>query len=195
MNFPIPPTDSLYKFVALLGAIILVVSIVGPYLLSRDMEAQIDQISLKDSTLNIAIDYTERRIENLKEIIHNSILRQNGQYKPDPNKLEIEYSPEEIKHLEEQIVELTKSSRMDAAEVELMAEKNHRLFSELKTIMLCAFGAALWGVVMMFYGFRNWYYRIQRYQDRLLEADALRILPGQPPTSSVDSDADVNAKV
>jgi hypothetical protein len=169
MNIPSIPTDNLYKFSALIGTIIVFLSLYVPYILSSELSKQISYLELKGKTLDAEIDYFSDKVQAVEKIIDNSIADQKGLRKHDPNKLELHYSENELKVFLSELIELKKSSAISRAEEKNLLSETKRLNSEYQLIQNISRSSIIFGLVLACFGYILWYFRIQIYQDRSLK--------------------------
>lgn len=154
--YPHPPTDSLYKFLSIFGCIIVVVSVYYPLHL-------LDIYKDKASTLRIEFNKAKVEQEKRKELIDEiEILRARGKYKDSVdlrNKLN--------NHLRESSI---RSYEMNSMLKDIERHGNNALYATIASIIFI-----LLGLIMAFLGFKKWYYKIQIYQDKILESQAKNI--------------------
>ena len=176
MTIPNFPIDNLYKFSALVGTIIIIGSLYIPYILRSEVDKQILLVNLKMKTSRLEIEYTNQKIDDIRRIIDNSIEIQKGEYKRDLNKLELSYSEKELKDLVNESTELSKKDMVGFAELDYYSSELDyysseldRLFTEAKLVTYLSFVSIAIGVFLSVFGYRRWYYKIQRYQDKALQ--------------------------
>lgn len=97
MNFPIPPTDNIYKFAALSGTIVLIMSVYLPILLVVELEERMLSLQLRTVETDADLVYFENKSNRLNSLIENSIERQKGERSDDVDKLSVFYSEDELK--------------------------------------------------------------------------------------------------
>ena len=169
MNIPSIPTDNLYKFLALSGTVIVLLSI---YMAETKINEVEDAILDESEMIKIlAVKYAalEKRTDEIKSIIENSILRQKGLYKKDLGKLELEYSSLELKELLKELEETHLLLQIDKAKIEsknLIIKKLHErsITISRRGIMIIALG-----LIMTNIGFIFWYIKVQKPLDMVLQ--------------------------
>jgi hypothetical protein len=169
MNIPSIPTDNLYKFSALIGTIIVFLSLYVPYILSSELSKQISYLELKVKTSEAESDYFGDKVRAVEKIIDNSIAAQKGIRKHDPNKLELNYSENELKVFLSELIELKKSRAISRAEEDNLLSETKRLNSEYDLIQNISRSFIIFGAILACFGYILWYFRIQIYQDRALK--------------------------
>lgn len=172
MNFPSLPTDNLYKFIALSGFVLGVLS--WGYLI-----IQIDGQEIAMVEINAAVDGIEAETESNAAGIE-SLARELG-----------------LSLTAEGIADNFKGDRADLLKLQLRAEaqalrlaavkerrQNVRLRSDLEAAKLRRTKRLLWPLIILgtvgfglsIFGFFLWYFRVQRYQDQVLKAEAKQAL-------------------
>ncbi len=153
MNVPLPPTDNLYKFLAIFGLVIVVMSFIFPHLLIFDLETQIIKLNGEAAVLEYDIQSYERN-----------------------SKLKISATDE--KQLRHRVAEVTGKKEIISG-----------LAKQIKDLL-----GMLWiwiglGIFLMIIGFQLWYFKVQKYQDRILKDDAeiRRSSRKRTTTSRIDS--------
>lgn len=169
-----PPTDSLYKFCAISGIVVILFSIYYPHTLIIDLSCKVNDVTQEIEVNMVNSAYLKSKIIQMKEILSNAKSQQRGDYVSDPNKLELAYSDSEIKDLLMKIEEMNRDIGIASATLEHNHEETGELLSEIKKIKWLSLTAGVLGCLLASYGFRRWYYRIQIYQDRMLATSSKR---------------------
>jgi len=145
VSLPSLPTDSLYKFVAVAGLALFGIGFILPILVKRDMS---------EHSWRITTESDERIRENTALLLQ--IIRSNPSLKGDVerNQLLIEQT---------ELVAQAENHRKKA-ETEKKQKSTDRNLGYLLTCRILGFVFAAPGFVL-------WYFRVQRYQDMLLQAD------------------------
>jgi hypothetical protein len=180
-----PPTDNLYKFIAVSGVVLIVAGLAYPpvffhqtgmeYLTqvrsSKELEVHEKFIKERLETLNLrqqqAIDEKTKLQKRLNEL--NSAARST-----EVDKLEgrIKEANREIESIADASHELKLNLALKQAQTESeeTVSLNNRRDSRL--IILVGWGAALFGLFFAGLGFRLWHKRLQKFQDQLVEKEA-----------------------
>lgn len=168
-DVPALPTDNLYKFVAIGGLLLVLVSNIVPFELQVRAE---DAASLVRAEIDAGLvkqRHLQRRGEQLEKLIDSSIADRQGTRKPDPSKLELHYTEDEIKALVEKHEDVVEQREEALA---MLAGRNRdvdRLEGRISSMKwLWAFGSGL-GALMASIGFRLWYQRLQRHVDSYVQ--------------------------
>lgn len=148
MNFPQIPTDNLYKFMALSGLAIALISFFLPMKQVRDIEMEIVEIQEQARLLNEKNDFLD--------IKKGIIERLKSAPAEEAEKIFIERQQLVL----ESVRILAKLERVKFLKDEI---KN------LKTIIGLLSGL---GVFLSVLGFILWYQKVQRYQDKVLKDNA-----------------------
>lgn len=164
LTVPTPPTDNLYKFMAFTGAILIVVSQVGPALALRQT---IDRIStFADETSKRVSEFADRQVSLNKEFAEAraKVKEWNDQARAD-DKFRSE-SLEYARRMADAPMEILKVK----AEI-LSKSVSPELRSHLAALQRC--GYAGWALAAT--GFCLWWWKIQRLQDRILVSESKKI--------------------
>ena len=84
-----PPTDSLYKFSAIVGIIILVLSVYAPFKILYNIKQETIELERRVSVAEIESEFLHRQIEESHEIIELSRTMMKKGYKPDLTKIDM----------------------------------------------------------------------------------------------------------
>jgi hypothetical protein len=188
-----PPTDNLYKFLALTGVVVAISAVVGPagmfYNLrvrESDFAAQTAAAKADDSVFRAAEQFEkERRADNAA---NSALFKQFMAEHPvdtlpadvrEPLKQESIRSSQELREINglgERIVE--KAAVADKAYGALEAKRSEIDFLKWTAIVTLGAGVLMLitGVAMAIVGFRLWYLRTQVHQDNILAAEAARVM-------------------
>lgn len=191
MIFPKLPTDNLYKFLALAGIAIFILS--NYFSLTRIVEVGGRIIDVEEARLIVKArqESLKSKSERLHKIIDNSIAEQSGHNRrEDLGKLDIHYSETEIKELVNQVYNLIDEQDMASAKLQtsLMRLVNLKNLSDKIRNMDIIFSAI--GGLMIYNGFSLWYRRVQKPLDELLQRE---LLIHKQTQSALKDNADENA--
>jgi len=168
MNFA-PPTDSLYKFSAIVGTILVVLSIFLPQKMGHDLRMEMLDSILKVAVLKVEIGHLKEGSNQLKEIIDHTVAMQQGRYKPDRSKVEMAYSQDEVKQLLKEITNSRRDIDIKMAEIENAGRRIEMLERELYFTWGWLVVGCFVGFFMARWGYVNWYRKIQVHQDRIIK--------------------------
>lgn len=199
MTLPIPPSDSLYKFCGIGGFFIVVLSVYVPFQMKSDLGFKLLEINLSFEELRIEseglVRASEHRVEELEnlEADPTELERLQGMINKDSGTEKKYLDPKEIrKQLNElqarQTVDIAKwEKRKDIlAQIESDVDKYSLIFSKMmnlsgKAKFLTAQRDVVnqysWftlgiGIMMMRFGFWNWYWKSQVHQDSIAQNQA-----------------------
>ena len=175
---PQPPTDNLYKFMAIAGLVLLATSVYFPLVLANRLE---DQLSQNDESMNVLyadLKYLQSKVEQESRIITNSILMQNGKYTKSTNQLELLYSDDELKKMAAENLDLLHQAQVSHARTKSNLLRESIIRAQLHRVMVVQWFFICSSLFLAISGFRLWYSRIQIYLDR-----DLRSLPSVPHSS------------
>jgi len=168
MNFA-PPTDSLYKFTAIIGSIIVILSFYVPVKALSSFNQQVIDRRLSSKIIKLELSELDSKIKRLENIRDDNIAKNKKGYKLDPSKLHIYYSNEEIKQMAEQIISDLGKISIKRAELDSIEEKIEYADKELRYVRILLILGSLLGYFLALYGYVNWYRKIQVYQDKMLK--------------------------
>lgn len=166
---PIPPTDNLYKFSAIVGTLILILAFYYPYLYNTIIREKQDATTLLLDKNLVNLKYLQGKLDNILEIQKNSIAEQQGKIKIDSKKLNIYYSQEEYKQLINEAFTLRKECALNSAESDLYVKQSNYLFVIGIVVAILGIIFIVIGFYLAIWGYENWYYKVQIYQDKEIE--------------------------
>lgn len=144
MDFPALPTDNLYKFIALAGLVVTLVSLTYPTGKIVELELGLIEAQSQRTKLEIEVSEIDRLAVNLQE----------------------EKSPtvQDVSGLRERLVQ-SKIKRVDLVKSVSVAEIQ---LQWVYRYSVAAIVGVLLGCYATFLGFRSWYANVQRPNDLLL---------------------------
>lgn len=188
MNIPELPTDNLYKFLAISGLVIAIVSAGGMMYVSFAIYLDDKyQGSLEDQA---RVDVERNILQETREIVHSKMLRYELQCNCRVDSSNLGYSiindslldqngvnkPEiELARLNQQlgrILEMDNDLRRREAVITFHKDEyilKFNLIEYMETLFLIFIGL---GIFIAVRGFRMWYQRSQKYQDFILKINA-----------------------
>jgi hypothetical protein len=170
MNIPIPPTDNLYKFAALSGTVIFILSIYLPMEYINKLDARTEAYKMKLFALTAEIKLNEARVSKLESIGKN----ENKITAKDKNKLNIVYTDSDIKELDRQIDELNMSITTKRLESNYYSTTLSEALERFKFDKIFIDAIAFSSIFIAFSGYYFWYHRIQKYQDIAIKEEAYK---------------------
>lgn len=177
MTTPIfPPVDNLYKFSALLGTIIIIVSFYYPFLYLNEYQSKIDNTTMLATKCIANADFTKREVDEFAQIVKTTVDLQQGKQKLSSDKVDITYTPSEVKEMMKEISVLRRDIDVSRAEVEQYYSQLDFLKSFKVPIFICMISSLIIGIYLSIWGYSNWYYKIQVYQDKALKKKDLEDL-------------------
>ena len=174
MNIPSLPVDSIYKFSAFAGLVIIIFCL---YTLNSLVETIHDktlkvQLDLKRVGVEIKFIQSHQKkinqvVESVKEGITSSDIVKKG-------KMPVEVTKDEYKKMVRELEQLFHDESIKAAELEVFGEELSRLERRMVSFVEIASGATTFGFALSLVGFIFWYIRIQRYQDQIIRNEATK---------------------
>ena len=169
MIFPNFPTDNLYKFLALVGTVIVILSIYFTETRVAEVGGTIIDVEEVLDISKARYEALKMKMDQLKEIIDNSIAEQTGKKKMVVSKLEVRYSETEIKALHRQVQDLIGEQGIEMVKVNTSMKRLEKLNERSKRIFNWNILFIAVGALMAYNGFILWYRRVQRPLDELLQ--------------------------
>ncbi|MBM4273084.1 MAG: hypothetical protein FJ134_01275 [Deltaproteobacteria bacterium] len=145
MQLPIPPTDNLYKFLALSGLVLVIFSIVFPLSRISDINLKLLEFEMQSDVLEVELKYLEQDTAEWVE-------------KENP-------TPEEQEMLRKRTLEL----RIKHTELKGRIRQINGLINEVKENWKILKVGGTVGMAFSFIGFGLWLFRIQLPSDLLLQ--------------------------
>jgi hypothetical protein len=164
-----PPTDSLYKFSAIIGTIVVVLSVYSMFKVNYTLSQEIIGQAQKVSVSMAEVKFLQRQQGIMQKIIDSHEASNKKGYKLDLTKVNLFYSNNEIKKLYMEIQGGIRNLAVEAAEINAI-EAKIVVLKRLRIIAtLSAFLGWLIGGSLALWGFKKWYWRIQVYQDKIIK--------------------------
>lgn len=181
------PTDSLYKFCALSGILILLISVYFPIKMDETIMSKIFETTKKQKQLQIETKYLSEILNSIKngtkdigsvvQQVEDAIEKSEKKEKPDSNEsikiyekhMKTRKMLEESRKNIEESRNILKSLELNAVETEIAKDKLVRLHKQFKIVWRIGIAGGAIGILLAFYGFLSWYFRIQVYQDRIIK--------------------------
>lgn len=209
---PIPPSDNLYKFTAIGGLILAVLSLYVPQqiytqhtLSTIEENSKLEKSNKDRQWFDKALDEVEDRRKALAKLMENlpGLEDLELEKSPTPSQEMVNKRDEAIKiFLEERhkwlqiYFQLLDRHNSDVAMLSERDRENQRQLQqssmeiEKLTYLKPQLGKIFWtsvitffvGVIMMVFGFWNWYFRFQIYQDQIVKAQAEQWTSPKPET-------------
>jgi hypothetical protein len=171
MNFPQLPTDNLYKFMALVGVIVLLSSFVFPSYHMFEIErqqviarAEFEVLKAKNDLLNSESAELDLEREHLKLDMERA---KKGKASQESSK-EIESRSQNLRDRYAEIRAKRHDILANSALIGGKLEEIERLLKWMGHYIVAMAVGGLVGVLLISSGFRLWYDRVQVYQDALL---------------------------
>ena len=154
------PTDNLYKFLAIFGLVILIISVYYPFQLQNQFEKLNADIRTDLDLLHDSVLRQKDRINSLNELVDSSSNKNN------------EYL------LSSQKEEKIKANNFKK-DISIIEKNNNEIINinyELNIFKYIASVLIPLGSLMMIVGFYFWYTKLQRYQDIILKGETQKII-------------------
>ena len=168
-HLPEPPTDNLYKFMAIAGLVMFAASIIIPYHWLDATEDQLANTQEQFEVLNTEKQSFQRKLDIVSEIISNSILSQKGKFTESPDKLHLTYSNDELKALTTETLDIYATWQVNVDHANAADRRLSYLIQRTKLIGRMAWLFMILSAIITTLGFSLWYVRIQIHIDRTIQ--------------------------
>ena len=177
MDYPTLPTDNLYKFVALAGLAVVLISLTYPVGKFVELQLAAVETRFEITKLNIEKDDIKSDLEELRterSLTLKNRLPLREQERQRLNKIEpqkTESAMEELKDQLSAIMVLQERQRLSSIKTVDADKAVAKLDTQLKWLRIYGWASIvglLIGSLVALAGFRRWYIRVQAPNDRLL---------------------------
>ena len=174
-----PPTDNLYKFLAISGLLLLGFFQVFPLLQLRELRNERIQISGEISILRIDLEHL-RNETNRQYDANDSMIKAMEKRTPQDSfwkseKAYIDFMVSEYKYVrdkQDQAYEKRRLIETRIAQIDTKNELLEQVGSDIKYLRFAAFGGSIVAIVIGIWGFKLWYRKVQAPQDRIIARQA-----------------------
>jgi hypothetical protein len=179
MNLPVPtlPTDNLYKFMALSGLAILIISLVFPMIRIEETELKLVELETQTEVLRIETDDLTREMSGKTEKIQKEMVSLDPEKLANLSKKDIELLLNESKlHLQDLENDRKRMNELKIKTVELKGRTKlvGALMEDLRSYLIFLIVGGALGLLFCFLGFGLWYKLVQRPSDLLMKAQVER---------------------
>lgn len=195
MTLPIPPSDSFYKFTAIGGLILVILSVYIPQQKLSEFKVATYDTNIELQKFIIESQYwtkdaqrfndrAERTEQNFIALSQDFIALSKEITKPSSKAAfqsllkEHQENVDKWRQMESSIRQMESSKKqleLLNAQTETALEKKTWLLSQFDILFRIAMGTFIFGLIMSTFGFYNWYYKFQVYQDRIIKAESERM--------------------
>jgi hypothetical protein len=184
-----PPTDNLYKFIAISGLLFIIISFVPNYLTFRLLEKKIEHVREQDKFL---VEITQINDESDKRINKQSQFnRDYDELLENKNKIKNYFQIKTNREKVEQLIEAKKNFDVEGmvfdekynalkikkADLDASSEMNELYKSEISWLESVSFKVFIAGIFLVLVGFYFWYKKMQKPNDLLLLNQTRELLP------------------
>lgn len=179
MTLPIPPSDSLYKFTAIGGLILVVLSLYVPWQMDSDLRIAANDLELEWSKWGIELESVGESIKDMDKQIYplwsDFMQEWSNKYPnlPDAKFLQHQFTTLQAKMKDMKVIQ-TQLKQLRILQVQglAMGKKQALLRSQTNRLVWISSGTLGIGILMVILGFWNWYFKFQIHQDRIIKAQA-----------------------
>ena len=155
-SLPTPPTDNLYKFMAISGLVAAILAIVFYHGFVMNTGLKVQEASAEISIVSAVIDNLKRQ---------SALFRKRMELSNGENLAEL---LQEATLLEDELLELQIQHHRS-----IQKHEESKLFANLfYPLMIAVLVISVGGISVSISGFQLWYSRLQRYQDGILRQRA-----------------------
>jgi len=155
------PTESLYKFMALVGIAILVLTVGAGYVSEKKLSLDIIQAQYDQKLLQVKIE----KLSDLKDDLKSDVNRAMKKKPQDLDMAMVDQMQARTDQTMEEVYDISIATAKLDNEIALLRYYN----GELKVLFTICILSLIAGSSLTYYGFKLWYTRIQVYQDRQLK--------------------------
>ena len=148
MNIPNLPTDNLYKFIALVGVVVLLAASYFPIIKARELRLAKIEIEGQMRLLEIEVQHLQ---DTTKQLGSNETIG-------DCNR--------------EELVGKAYKLKMKNEEIKTNSKKVEVIGIDYELIRKIQVAGMILGFILSAFGFFLWYFRIQKYQDKQLKKNS-----------------------
>lgn len=188
MNVPNLPTDNLYKFCALVGTTVVLLSLYMPNSLVNDMEDKASSFRLEVRRAAIEVQYLLREVEQLEkevEKLENGLVQlENSDKSIAGRKTDLRIhgssgkaAKASLEGLNKKFLALRDAQKqhvLKEAEFSIAKEQIERLAGHTRFVIRTSSLTGLMGMLIAIYGFTNWYRKVQVHQDAIIRMQGER---------------------
>jgi hypothetical protein len=165
-----PPTDNLYKFMALSGLILAFFSYYVPYIIHERLQSRLASAELESKKLTIERDYFKDELDRfdkqeVQPLKAEAELWRTKKVKPSNEEMDV------VLKRHDELLDKKRLVDIKNAEVISNYEECRRLARQADRLQLLSYITSGLASVLAFNGFRLWYKKYQVYQDALMEAE------------------------
>ena len=171
-----PPTDNLYKFLAISGLLLFILSIVLPEWAIYNIRMQIIATEAESSALQFEVSSLERQTTILESQVDSHLASQSSADAPTTRNA-IDHHDKGL--AKRQLVELTGNLRkklldisVKNSQIEARVKTDKYMNSMIRRYLIVAVGASVIGFLLTVTGFHLWYFRLQRFLDHSVRSEA-----------------------
>ncbi len=200
MLIPRFPTDNLYKFMAFFGLVLIIIAFIPGYFLHRvqmdiiKVEGKIKKYNFVSDRIDEDLNHMDNQIEKFEKLHDSFEVTMDKVLSQDHNANDQNVKDQNTKDL----IESRTTSRVLTAISDDLSEKlpmvydklwnntilkisneteNNILKYQLRMIVILfciSIALGISGIIVSIYGFKKWYSRLQKYQDKIVKQEAIK---------------------
>ncbi len=172
MNLPNLPTDNLYKFLAITGLILILISVIYPEMETHEIDRMLKETKTELNILKREEEYLNLERRLLLEDNQAQTNTRSIQKSEDINRRRLE--------LERKLMEIEKKRIQMFGQIDQIT----LLINRLRLIFRFSTVGLILGIILTIAGFYFWYIKVQRYQDMMIKKESGADLSISSPTDT-----------
>lgn len=171
MNLPSIPTDNLYKFCAISGVVLLLFGATFPVQKLFDTQNNLDHVKTEGKILTVQISYLRKDTKRLNSDV-DSLEKDTTAAEANPGAEDLPSLRARSATAGTTLSAVDKEGRQLAiVSIKQQGNLDHlrHLVQRMWLYVAAAAAFILGGLELAFFGFRRWYYRVQKPADELLQ--------------------------
>lgn len=161
MNIPNLPTDSLYKFFALSGVTLVIVSCSALYIAVNSFSEKVTEVNGAQKLVELEIDWLDQDTKLLEREVSTMDSAQLNQ--PE------EHNLTEYREQADQIITKQRALLYKHVQLETKLELVRTIGDNTRFTIRIFSTLAFIGLVMAYIGFYFWYHRVQKFLDQQIK--------------------------
>ena len=200
-----PPTDNLYKFLAMFGTIVFLVGFIFPPMMFYQSSLEFLKSLGGDKELAVHEEFAVQRKRSFEERkrqlaaeaadLQNRLARVKNDTTSSSDIEKLELAIKDVKKraeaLEDASYEFNLNLKLKAAQVEQQKTLSTNETRNSRFLIGIGWGIGTFGLLIAICGFIMWYKNVQRFEDQILRKEAAK--PRTPPVSKDAQEKKVEA--
>jgi len=173
VTLPNLPTDNLYKFLALAGTVIVILSVYFVETKLAEVNDRILDTEEEQSLITERLELLQHKVKEFEQIVDSAIARQADNWRRDTNKVHLRYSESEIKALNREVRDSLAQIALENVKFRANLKRLSQLHERSKEVVYWGIFFVVNGFLLGLIGFYFWYRNVQKPLDSLLQKELL----------------------